>query len=305
MLQEYADVFKGIGQFPGEHTIRLTDNAEPKVYPPGRVPIAMQEKFKAELKHIQDLDVIVPVDEPTEFVNPIVIVEKPNTRKLRICLDPKNLNQHIRREHYPIPTLDDAIAKIGNSKFYSKLDLTSGYWQVKLDYESSLLTTFNTPFGRYRFTRMPFGIKSAQEVFQKKFDEVCENLEGCFKIVDDVIISGKSKQEHDQNLMAFLQHCREKNIRINREKCVFFTTQVSYFGHIFTSKGLKPDPTKLAAITQMEPPNYKAELATILEMVNYLSRFAPNLAAITAPMRDLMKKDSEFVWDAQQDCAFK
>ena len=109
----------------------------------------MQEKFKAELKCIQDLDVIVPVDEPTEFVNPIVIVEKPNTRKLRICLDPKNLNEHIRHEHYPIPTLDDAIAKIGNSKFYSKLDLTSGYWQVKLDYESSLLTTFNTPFGRY------------------------------------------------------------------------------------------------------------------------------------------------------------
>ena len=152
---------------------------------------------------------------------------------------------------------------------------------------------------------MPFGIKSAQEVFQKKFDEVCENLEGCFKIVDDVIISGKSKQEHDQNLMAFLQHCREKNIRINREKCVFFTTQVSYFGHIFMSEGLKPDPTKLAAITQMEPPNNKAELATILGMVNYLSRFIPNLAAITAPMRDLMKKDSEFVWDAQQDCAFK
>ena len=134
MLQEYADVFKGIGQFPGEHTIRLTDNAEPKFYPPRRVPIAMQEKFKAELKHMQDLDVIVPVDEPTEFVNPIVIVEKPNTRKLHICLDPKNLNQHIRCEHYPIPTLDDAIAKIGNSKFYSKLDLTSGYWQVKLHY---------------------------------------------------------------------------------------------------------------------------------------------------------------------------
>ena len=121
---------------------------------------------------------------------------------------------------------------------------------------------------------MPSGIKSAQEVFQKKFDEVRENLEGCFKIVDDVIISGKSKQEHDQNLMAFLQHCREKNIRINREKCVFFTTQVSYFGHIFTSEGLKPDPTKLAAITQMKPPNNRAELATILGIVNYLSRFA-------------------------------
>ena len=107
------------------------------------------------------------------------------------------MNEHIRHEHYPFPALDDAIAKTENSKFYSKLDLTSGYWQVKLDYESSLLTTFNTPFGRYRFTRMPFGIKPAQEVFQKKFDEVCDNLEGCFKIVDDAIISRKSNQEHD------------------------------------------------------------------------------------------------------------
>ena len=100
MLQEYADVFKGIGQFPGEHTFRLTDNVEPKVYPSRRVPIAMQEKFKAELKRMQDLDVIVPVDERTEFVNPLVIVEKPNTRKLRICLDLKNLNDHICHEHY-------------------------------------------------------------------------------------------------------------------------------------------------------------------------------------------------------------
>ena len=119
-----------------------------------------------------------------------------------------------------------------------------------------------------------------------------------------MIISGKSKQEHDQNLMAFLQRCREKNIRINLEKCVFFTTQVCYFGHIFTSKGSRPDPAKLAAITQMEPPSNKAELATMLGMVNYLSCFAPNLAAVTIPMRDIMKKDSEFIWGAQQDCAF-
>ena len=305
MLQEYADVLKGTGQFPGEHTIRLTDNAEPKDYLPRRVPIAMQEKFKAELKRMQDLDVIVSTDEPTEFVNPIVTVEKPDSRKLRICLDPKNLNEHISREHYPVPTLDDATAKIENSKAYSKLDLTSSYWQVKLDYESSFLATFNTPYGRYRSTRMPFGIKSTQEVFQKKVDEVCENLEGCFKIGDDVIISGKSKQEHDQNLMAFLQHCREKNIRINFEKCVFFTTQVSNFGLIFTSEGLKPDPAILAAITQMEPPSNKAELVTTLRIVNYLSHFTPNLATVAAPVRDLMQKNSELVWDAQQDCAFK
>ena len=87
----------------------------------------MQERFKAELKLMQDLDVIVPVDAPTEFVNPTVIVEKSNTRKLRVCLDLKNLNDHIRHEHYPIPTLDDAIAKTGNSKYYCKLDLTSDY----------------------------------------------------------------------------------------------------------------------------------------------------------------------------------
>ena len=164
-----------VNQFPGEHTIRLTDNAEPEVYLPRKLPIVMQEKFKAELKRMQDLDVILLVDEPTEFVNPIVIVEKPNTRKLRICLDLKKLNDHICREHYPFPMSDYAIAKTGNSKYYSKPDLTSGYWQVKLDYERSLLTTFNTPYGRYRFTRMPFSIKSSQEVFHKRFDKVCEN----------------------------------------------------------------------------------------------------------------------------------
>ena len=116
---------------------------------------------------MESLEVIAKVTEPTDWVNSIATPEKQRTGALRVCLDPRDLNQAVKREHYPLPTLEELTLMLSDTKYFSVLDATSGFWQIKLDEESSLLTTFNTPFGRYRFTRMPFGIHSAQEVFQK------------------------------------------------------------------------------------------------------------------------------------------
>ncbi len=305
ILKEFEEVFNGIGLFAGEHHIQVDKTVQPVVHAPRRVPHALRPKLKQELDRMVEQGIAVPVEEPTDWVSSLVIVEKPKSNSLRICLDPRDLNKAIKREYHPMPTLDDITAKLAGATCFSVLDARSGYWQIKLTEESSLLLTFNTPFGRYRFTRMPFGIHSAQDVFQRKVDETYQGLSGVTGIVDDIVVYGRTKEEHDANLRAMLQRTRERGVKLNAEKCVIRVPRVPYFGHVLTSEGLQPDPSKIAAIEQMEPPANKAELETILGMVNYLAKFAPRLAEVTAPLRDLLKKNNEFLWDSQQDVAFR
>ena len=164
IAEEYPELFQGLGQFPRIHTMQTRPEVQPVVHAPRRVPFALRDRLKSELDKEESLGVIIKVDEPTDWVNSITIVEKKNG-SLRICLDPRDLNKALKREHYSCPTVDDIAAKLHGARVFTVLDATSGYWQVKLDKKSSLLTTFNTPFGRYRFTRLPFGVNSAQDVF--------------------------------------------------------------------------------------------------------------------------------------------
>ena len=221
-----------------------------------------------------------------------------------MCLDPRALNHAVKREHYPLLRLEHLALMLSGAKYFSALDAMSGYWQIKLDEESSLLTTFNTPFGRYRFTRIPFGIHSAQEVFRKTIDMAFEGFNGCKSIIDNMLVWESSKEDHEKSLRKVLEHSREVGIKWNAEKCFFRATHVRFFGHILSDKGVQPDPKKVAAIQEMEPPKNRQELETILGMVNYLAKFTPNLAETTAPKRNLLKKNSEFVWDCLQDTAF-
>lgn len=304
LLKEYTDVFQGIGEFPGECNLHVDPHATPVVYPPRRVPIALRDRLKKELDKMEESNVICKVTEPTEWVNALVVVEKPQTGKLRVCLDPRDLNKAIKRPHYPLPTLEDVTTKLAGAKYFSVLDARSGYWAIKLSTTSSLLTTFNTPFGRYRFLRLPFGINSAQDEFQRRVDETYEGLTGVAAIVDDILVFGKTKLEHDNNLRAMLKRTRERGVRLNPDKCQICVSEVSYFGHTLSREGVKPDPAKVKAIQDMQPPTSRGELETILGMVNYLARFAPRLSEINAPLRQLLKQDSEFLWDKNHDKAF-
>ena len=147
------------------------------------------------MERMESLEVIAKVTKPTDWVNSIATPEKQRTGALQVCLDSKHLNQTVMREHYPLPTLEELTPMLSDAKYFSVLDATSGYWQIMLDEQSSLLTTFNTPFGRYRFTRMPFGIHSAQEVFQKTMDVAFGGINGCKSIIDDMLGWGSSKEE--------------------------------------------------------------------------------------------------------------
>lgn len=158
ILTEYEDEFEGLGLFPGMHKIQLKPDIEPVIHPPCKIPIALWDKLEWELKRMEALQVIVKVTEPTDWVNSITTPEKQHTGALWVCLAPRDLNRAVKHEHYPLPTLKDLTLMLSGEKYFSVLDATSGYWQIKLDEESSHLTTFNMPFGHYRFTRMPLDI---------------------------------------------------------------------------------------------------------------------------------------------------
>ena len=304
VISKHADVFTGLGELPGEGEIRLKPGATPVVHPPRRVPFSIRDKLKSELDRMVDDNVIAKVTEPTDWVNSMVIVEKGNG-KLRICLDPKDLNNAVLRPHYPTKSLDDILPDLAGASVFSKLDARSGYWSIKLTDKSSYLTTFNTPFGRYRFRRLPYGINCSQDLFIQQMDECLEGLTGVKVIVDDIVVFGKNGPDHDRNLDSLMQRCREKGIKLNADKTEIGQKEIPFFGHLLTDEGLKIDPNKVKAIENMPSPTSKGELETVLGMITYLQRYAPDLAELTSPLRNLLKKGIEFVWDAEQEAALQ
>jgi hypothetical protein len=159
----------------------------------------------------------------------MVTVIKPH--KTRICLDPQNLNEAVKREHFPLPTIEEVTARMPNDKVFSVLDAKSGFWQIPLDEASSLLCTFNTPHGWYKFKHLPFGIKSAAEVFQKHMKQLLEGLEGVEVIMDDMLGWGENNEQHNERLIKLLERLRTIGLQSNKDKCQIGLTKIHYIGH--------------------------------------------------------------------------
>ncbi len=253
---------------------------------------------------MEDHDVIVKVKEPTEWVNSMVIVHKSNN-KIRVCLDPRNLNKYVKREHYKMPTREEIHAKFANAKIFSKFDASSGFWQVKLDEKSSLLCTFNTPFGRYRYKRLPFGISSAPEVFHRIMSDIFMDIPGVDTSMDDIIVYGANQEEHDERVRQVLQKCRESGLKLNKEKCEMNKKEIVFLGDTLTDKGVKPQKEKVEAIWNMERPGDKKAVQRFLGMLNFLGRFIPDLSNIAAPLRKVTNEKNVFEWGQQQETAWK
>ncbi len=277
VVRQFPKVFQGLGCLEKPYRIQIDSNVTPVVNQLKSQPVALRDRLKQALDEMEMDDVIVKVDQPTEWVNSVVVVEKPDSKKLRICLDPRPLNEAIQREHYKMPTIEEITTRVAGATVFSKLDANHGYWQVPLDEESQLLTTFNTEFGRYCYKRMPFGIKSAQEVFQKRMSQSFGDLEGVETDVDDILVWGTTTEEHDQRLKKTLQRCQEINLTLNETKCEFGTTEVVYIGHKLTAQGVKPDESKVDAINKMPQPTCKKDAERLLGMVNYFAKFIPLL----------------------------
>ena len=182
--------------------ITLDPDAQPVIHAPRAVPVPLQGMYKEELNNMVELGVLIPVSEPTDWVNSIVLSDTTNDRgevkKIRVCLDPRDWNKTIKREHYYTKTIDEVVTQLNDAKFFSVVDAKKGYWHVPLDEASSYLTTFDTPFGRFRFTRLPFGLVVSQDVFQKHLDSTLDGLKGVTGITDDTFVFGATEKEHDE-----------------------------------------------------------------------------------------------------------
>ena len=204
-----------------------------------------------------------------------------------------------------MPILDDVLHKPSHSTVFTKLDLKLGYWHVTLDEESSYLTTFQTCFGRYRYPRLPFGLNVSAEIFQKKVLQVFGDMDGVIVVVDDLIVDGATKEEHDHNLRAVLQKCQEFGIKLNANKMDLAQGTIRFMGHIITKDGIRVDPDKIKAIDTYPVPKNLEQLRRFLGMVNYLARYMPSLRKVLHPLRNLVKKDTPFVWSESQEAAFQ
>ncbi|CAB4018481.1 Hypothetical predicted protein [Paramuricea clavata] len=302
--EEYADCFGEIGTLKSTYHMTLKDDVRPVVVPPRKVPFALKDRLKKELDRMESMGIIEKVEKSTDWVNALVLVEKPNG-KLRVCLDPRPLNQAIKRQHYRLPTTEEIISQMSGARFFSKLDASNGYWQIAVDDFTSDLLTFGTAFGRYKFKRMPYGIHSASEIFQLEISKIIAGCDGAANSQDDIIVWGETKEIHDQRLKKILDKIRDSGLKLNHAKCIFGATELTFLGHIMSADGVKPDPRKIEAITKMPVPTSPAELQRFLGMVNYLGKFIPNLSDETAPLRALLKKGTEFLMQKPQIDAFE
>eukprot|EP00731_Ephydatia_muelleri_P017556 Em0010g654a len=304
ILNGYPDFFTGLGTLGEEYKICLRPHAQPfALYTPRRVALPLMNTVKEELERMVELGVIRPVQEATEWCAGMVVVPKADG-KIRICVDFTKLNESVCRELHMLPCVEQILAQLSGAKVFSKLDANSGFWQIKLSESSSPLTTFITPFGRFCFQRLPFGITSAPEIFQKRMSEILLGLDGVVCMMDDVLIFGPNQEIHDMRLKAVLQRVRSAGVTLNRDKCVFSQSSVKFLGQIVDAHGVRPDPNKVTAIRGMAAPMNTTELRRYLGMINQLSKFTPNIAELTKPLRELLSKKNKWTWNEIHQKAF-
>ena len=247
---------------------------------------------------------IIHVDKPTEWVSSITYVQKANG-KLCLCLDPLDLNEAICRDHHKMPTVEEVVHEIVHSHFFTKLDAHHGYWSIILNQDSSLLTTFKSPFGRYCFLQLPFGLVCSLDIFQKKMDQILEETQGCIGIIDDITIHSHTEVEHDAHLQDLMWIACKYNLVFNPQKTHMKAQAINFLGCLYDANGVHPDLGKVDAIHTLLAPTNITKLQEFLGLVMCLSPFIPGLSTLTTPLQELFKKDTDFTWNHTYDAAFQ
>ena len=220
--EQYSALCTGLGTFKdSSYEIKLKPNTKPcALFTPRNVPLPLRKKVQEELTRIESLGVILRMEEPTPWCAGMVVVPK-KSGSVRICVDFRLLNDNVLREVHPLPKVDETLAQLAGGTVFSKLDANCWYWQIPLEESSRHLTTFITPFGRYCFNKLPFGISSAPEHFQRRMSEILQGQEGVLCHMDDVLIFGQNQQEHDSRLHSALQCIQAAGLTLNSDKCEF------------------------------------------------------------------------------------
>lgn len=299
-IEKNRDIFDGLGCFVNDLEIKVRKNSKPVFKPARRIALSLRMRVKNELQRMMDRKIIEKVEGPVERASNLVIVEK-KSGALRLCIDPQDLNDDILNENYMIPSFDTLAAKLSGKKVFSVFDLKEGFWQIGLSQEASELCTFNTPYGCYRFKRLPYGVKIGPEVFQKHNERNFSDIPGVFVYIDDVLIAADSMEEHDRILAQVLERARKLNIKFNESKVQYRVSEVKYMGKIISEGGISCDPERVEAIWKITAPKDKTDLQKLFGMINYVREYVPNLSEVSNPLRELLKSNVIFDWQKPHD----
>lgn len=269
---------------------------------PYRVPLNKRKIIDDAVDEMLDAGVIERSMSPWSF--PLVVVKKKDGSN-RMCVDFRSLNKIIRPSSYPLPVIDDILALLGKSKYFTALDLKSGYWQIALEESSKEKTAFTCHKGLFQFRVMPFGLSTAPAVFQSLMSVV---LQGCedFAIayLDDILIFSKNEQDHYKHIEIIFKKLKEHGLKLKLKKCAFFQEETDYLGFTISEKGVSPDQKKVSAIRELPEPKTVREVRGFIGMCSYYRRFIPNFSKIAEPIIALTKKYARFKWTPQCQVAF-
>ena len=283
-----------------------TKDAAPRKVPARRMPFAVCQEVARQLKNMQQARVIQPSSSP--WASPVVMVRKKDGTH-RFCIDYQDLNAVTVPDTFPLPRIDDLLDQLGQSRFFSTLDLASGYWQIRVHPDSREKTAFVTPQGLFEFRVMPFGLTNAPSVFQRLMQRVLAGLnpeEGPDFVavyIDDILVFSRTLEEHLEHLRAVIERLEEAQLKLKPVKCQFIRKEVDYLGHILTPEGLKVNTRLVEAVTNFPPPQSVSEVRRFLGLASYYRQFVPQFSKIAQLLRALTCKGDTFVWSREAQAA--
>ncbi|XP_025825129.1 uncharacterized protein LOC112900483, partial [Panicum hallii] len=309
VVQEFADVFPD--ELPGmpperdvEFTIDLVPGTKPIAKNAYRLAAPELAELKKQLEELQQKGFIRPAASP--WGAPVLFVKKKDG-SMRLCVDYRDLNAVTIKNKYPLPRIDDLFDQLKGAKFFSKIDLRSGYHQLRVRPEDIPKTAFRTRYGQYEFTVMPFGLTNAPAFFMTLMNKVfMEELDRFVVVfIDDILVYSKSAEEHGQHLKVVLGKLRKHQLYAKFSKCEFWMQRVSFLGHVLTAEGVEVDPEKVKAVSEWKQPTSVSEIRSLLGLAGYYRRFIEGFSKIARPMTELLRKDAKFVWSEACEGSFQ
>ena len=301
-----AGLFTGLGCVKNfEYKIELDESVTPVSEPPRRLPPAIASLVDNKLQSMVHEGVIRKVEEPTDWCSPLVITKR-KTGDIRICTDFRKLNTAIKRSVFQIPDFDDIIARVNQCELFSLLDCKSAFHQLSVSSNCQTLLTFASHSGRYCWQRVPYGLKSAPELFQSFLSNLLRNVPRVFVFFDDILIATKSIDDHISTLSRVMEILLTNGVTLNKEKCQFCKPSIDFLGHTLSSAGVTPSVSKVQSIKDMVLPDSKEKLRSFLGLAAYIGhKFVPHFSSLTAPLWSLCAVNSDFQWTAETQNAFE